>query len=187
MIVKRSTAIDKINPITGSIIINRSIEKFNGTKDPIVEIFVSVRNKYKSEFLVSIIPASRNALGWQYNFLPANVEDGDEELAKKLQDYLENKIAPEFEDKIEHFFLDPDGYAAYKTCAASGEIEAANQVIKNYIYRVADEDERRKLDKKAEKARKAELKNIKEREKSAEFIKKLGMPTKITASLLLLL
>ncbi|MBQ6355141.1 hypothetical protein IJJ18_01830 [Candidatus Saccharibacteria bacterium] len=168
---------------TGSIVIDQSTR--NEAADPVVEIFVSVRNRYKNDFCISIYPTSRNALGWAYTLIPANNDDdGDEDIAEKFQDYLENKIGPEFEQKLEQFFADPDGYAAYKVCVDEAEYEAANKVIKNFIYRSASAEDRKKLDRKAKNKRKAAEKAARDRERHENMLKSLGVPAGFRALLL---
>ncbi|MBQ3306210.1 hypothetical protein IJH02_02130 [Candidatus Saccharibacteria bacterium] len=180
--IARRTRIND-NPYQGSIVIDQAICTNREADDPVIEIFVATRKKHMGAGLsASIIPAVGNAIGWEYSILPSNVEDGELGLIERFQDYLENRIAPDFEERLIAFFEDADGYAAYKVCLEENEIEAANKVIENFIYRTASANERKALDKKAVKKKKEEAKKANELERRKSLLRSLGVP----ATLLLL-
>lgn len=173
--IVRHTKVDDI-PFTGSLVIDRAICSSPKTADPVVEIFISIRNRYKEQLLISILPMHRIAAGWEYTFIPANIEDGDDNITDRFQEYLENRIAPEFEERLDLFFGSENGYVAYKAAIDRSDAKHAEQIVKDFIYGISSSEEQKELDKKAKKKQKAAEKAKKVAAENRSFLKALGIP-----------
>ena len=182
----RKTRINDVYPYAGSVVINKAVCT-SDAYDPVIKIFRTIRdNRYQDEgFSASIIPAKRTAIGWQYDIFVCNVEDGLTDLAEKFQDFLEKRFALDFEEMLNAFFEDPDGYAAYRTCAEEGEIEAANRVTKDFVYRTVSDEERKKIDRESKKKRKADERAKRIAIENRKALKALGIPASLLATMLL--
>lgn len=148
--IVKSTRIDA-GALTGNFILSRVSATAKGVKDPVVELFVSVRNRYKKELHIAILPARRTEDGWQYTLIPANIEDGDTNIVAKFEQYLEWHIAPDFEERLELFFSSENGYQRYQQYLQEGDIKGANKVVEDFIYALSTRKERKHLDEKRKK------------------------------------
>ena len=179
----RHTKVDDV-PFTGSLVIDRTICSSLKAVDPVVEIFISVRNRYKKQLLISILPMHRIAAGWEYTFIPANIEDGDDSITDRFQEYLENRIAPEFEERLDLFFGSENGYVAYKAAIDRGDTKNTERIVKDFIYGISSSEEQKELDKKAQKKRKAAEKAKETATRNRSLLKSLGLPASMLSMLL---
>ena len=149
--------------MTGNIIISDDVPTDMHMTDPVVEIFISVRNRFKSRdsLLATILPPVKTESGLRYIIMPGNVHDG-QDFSKEFEKLLLSDIAPDFEERLRMFFEDETGFAQFKKYFELGDDAACREVVTDFIYNLSSPEERRRMKKKAareEKARRVAAEN----------------------------